>query len=155
MTCVGTARTLGASYRSWMSWVGGHCVCCKDRDAGNETSNWERWVLPEGQEGLSRQIFQAFQLHPEGREMYLSFLRRHVSITGALQHVITPPSLPCLCPPASSSPPTPAGPRLPCLCPGQAPPPPTASSLPWWAHCLLSQALLTSLCSLTSEMFTA
>lgn len=28
--------------------------------------------LPEGQEGLFHQIFQAFQLHPEGREMYFS-----------------------------------------------------------------------------------
>lgn len=100
--------------------MGGHCVCCKDGDAANETRNRERWALPEGQEGLSRQIFQAFQLHPEGREMYLSFLRRHVSIpfvhTGML--ALLPPAVPLpTCFLISSTLQVPDFPEcLPCLC---------------------------------------
>ena len=56
-------------------------------------------ALPEGQEGLFRQIFQAFRLHPEGREMYFSFSRRQGSTVGTIHpDHLSPLSFLCLCP---------------------------------------------------------
>lgn len=122
--------------------VGDHSCGYKEGAPGKESEAGKGGALPEGQEGLSRQIFQAFQLHPAGRETYLSFPRRHVStaegrLSSSTCHAFSRllPQLPHL----------PQIPDPPSAFPGSAASVPMASSLCWWAPSLLSEALLTRL----------